>query len=208
MKIDEVIQQPGQKERALKNDILRSLHVAVPGEVVSYKESNRTVVVQPVIRDWGSTEDPPLLTDVPVFFIGNYTFTPQKGDGCLVVFADSCIDAWLQKSGNGVSTPLIARSHSMSDGFAFVGFNQTGGTPMGGGGNEKYVHTYSVTNTSGSYSNTFTDLNVKEYMKPILLEYSNVDAFGADIEVTAGAGTLKIECSSVSGSSDVTVTLI
>ena len=122
MRIDEVIQQPGQKERMLKEDILRSLHVATPGEVVSYDEKKKTATIQPVIRDWGSTETPPLLMDVPVYFPSKFTFTPQKGDGCLVVFSDSCIDSWVQ-SGGGVSTPLVYRFHSMSDGFAFVGFN-------------------------------------------------------------------------------------
>ena len=124
MNIDEVIQQPGQKERFLKEDIFCNLHVAVPGEVVSYDSINRTVVVQPVIREWDSIENPPLLTDVPVFFPGGasmgMTFTVEKGDECLVIMADRCIDSWLQSG--GVSTPNVARVHSLSDGFAFVGF--------------------------------------------------------------------------------------
>jgi len=123
MNIDEIIQQPGQKERALRNDILKSIHVAIPGEVVSYDSTQRTAVIQPVIREWNSTENPPLLLDVPVFFYGNLLFTPTKGDGCLVVCADSCIDSWIQSG--GVSTPIVARNHSMSDGFAFVGFRST-----------------------------------------------------------------------------------
>ena len=210
MKIDEVIQQPGQPERMLKNDVLRSLHVAVPGEVVSYNSSNRTVVVQPVIREWDSTETPPLLTDVPVFFIGNYTFTPQPGDGCLVIFADHCIDSWLQ-SGGGVSSPSVCRSHSMSDGFAFIGFNQTGGTPMGGGGGGGgggYVKTYTVTNASGSYSHTFEDVNVVDTMKAVYIEASNKTVFGSDIDVTPSTGSVKIECANVSGTSDLTITFI
>ena len=128
MKIDEVIQQPGMKERMLKENILKSLRVAIPGEVVSYDSTQRTAVIQPVIREWGCKEDPPLLLDVPVYMWGNFTFTPTKGDGCLVVCADSCIDAWI-KSG-GVSSPVVARNHSLSDGFAFVGFRQTGGTDL------------------------------------------------------------------------------
>lgn len=129
MNIDEFIQQPGQKDRIFRDEILKSLHVALPGEIVAYDDSKRTATIQPVIRDWGSKDSPPLLLDVPVFFGGNYTFVPQKGDGCLVVFADSCIDAWL-KSG-GVSTPSVARMHSLSDGFAFVGFRQSGGKNVG-----------------------------------------------------------------------------
>lgn len=128
MKIDESIQQPGQKERALKNDIMKSLHVAIPGEIVSYDSTQRTAVIQPVIREWNCKDNPPLLLDVPVFMWGNFTFTPTKGDGCLVVCADSCIDSWIQSG--GVSTPIVARTHSLSDGFAFVGFNQEGGTDL------------------------------------------------------------------------------
>lgn len=205
MRIDEVIQQPGQKERALKNDIMKSLHVAVAGEVVSYNENKRTVVVQPVIRDWDSSETPPLLTDVPVFFIGNYTFTPQPGDGCLVVFADSCIDAWLQ-SGGGVSTPMVSRSHSMSDGFAFIGFNQTGGRPIHD--LSMIIRTYTVTNTSGSYSHTFADTAVVPSMKAITVEFSDETVFGDYIDITPGNHELKIECPNVSGTATVTVTLV
>lgn len=209
MRIDEVIQQPGQKERILKEDVLKSIHVAVPGEVVSYDGNKRTVVVQPVIRDWNSKDDPPLLLDVPVFFIGNYTFTPQKGDGCLVIFADYCIDAWLGKS--GVNSQAVYRSHSMSDGFAFIGFNQTGGTPMGGGGSggvPAIVRTYRVENVSGSYSHTFEEVAVTSSVKAILMEYSNPSAFRDSPYVDVGDQSVTITCSNVVGTSDVTITMI
>ena len=125
MRIDEVIQQPGQKERALKNDILKSLHVALPGEIVTYNALTRTATIQPTLREWNSTDDPPVLTDVPVFMWGNFTFTPEKGDGCLVIFADGGIDSWLQSG--GISSPMTSRKHSLSDGFAFVGFRKDEG---------------------------------------------------------------------------------
>lgn len=128
MRIEEVVQQPGNKERLLKNDILKTIHVAIPGEIEAYYPETRTAVIQPVIREWNCKDNPPLLLDVPVFFWGNFTFTPQKGDGCLVVCADSCIDAWFQNG--GVSSPVVARTHSLSDGFAFVGFRQTGGIDL------------------------------------------------------------------------------
>lgn len=149
MRIDEAIQQPGQRERLLKNDIMKSVHVAIPGEVVSYDTAKRTAVIQPVIREWKSKENPPLLLDVPVFFWGNYTFTPQRGDGCLVVCADSCIDSWMQSG--GVSTPVVARNHSLSDGFAFVGFRQSGGVDLGN----------KLTEMSGKITQLETDLPKK-----------------------------------------------
>lgn len=120
MRLDDVIQQSGQKEQILMEAMAENLHVALPGEIVSYNSSNRTATVQPVIRNWRQKETPPLLLDVPVFFPGNFIIPVNKGDECLVVFADTCIDAWHQNS--GVSTPISARRHDLSDGFAFVGF--------------------------------------------------------------------------------------
>jgi len=118
MKLSEVIQQPGQKERLLREDIFKSLHVACPGEIVSYNPKERTAVIQPTVRD-GDVK-PPQLVDVPVFFCGYFLFEPQKGDECLVVFSDACIDGWFQNG--GVSKAITDRKHDMSDGFAFVGF--------------------------------------------------------------------------------------
>ena len=120
MRLDDVIQQSGQKEQILMEAMAENLHVALPGEIVSYNSSNRTATVQPVIRNWRQKDTPPLLLDVPVFFPGNFIVPVNKGDECLVVFADTCIDAWYQNS--GVSTPISARRHDLSDGFAFVGF--------------------------------------------------------------------------------------
>ena len=120
MRLDDVIQQNGQKEQILMEAMAENLHVALPGEIVSYNSSNRTATVQPVIRNWRQKETPPLLLDVPVFFPGNFIVPVNKGDECLVVFADTCIDAWYQNS--GVSMPISARRHDLSDGFAFVGF--------------------------------------------------------------------------------------
>ena len=58
----------------------------------------------------------PLLRDVPVFMPVPFEVSP--GDACLVVFADREIDAWLE---GGEEKPS-GRMHSLSDGFAFVGW--------------------------------------------------------------------------------------
>ena len=53
---------------------------------------------------------------------GDYSITMpiKKGDECLIVFGDSCIDSWWQ---NGdVQNPIDSRRHDLSDGFALVGF--------------------------------------------------------------------------------------
>lgn len=134
MNLDDVIQQNGQKEQLLREAIMEALHVALPGHVISYDPGTRTAQIQPSIRNWRQKETPPPLLDVPVFFPGNFTFPVNKGDECLVVFADACIDSWLQSG--GVSTPIAARRHDLSDGFAFVGFfskpNVSGGIDLAG----------------------------------------------------------------------------
>ena len=120
MNLDDVIQQPGQSSRMLRDAIMDGLHVSVPGQVVSYDPNKGTATIQPTVRRFGKSGPPPLLMDVPVFFPGNYIFPVNPGDEALVVFSDGCIDAWYQSG--GVSTAMSARSHSLSDGFAFVGF--------------------------------------------------------------------------------------
>lgn len=120
MILDDAIQQNGQKEQLLKEAVLESLHVALPGHVLSYDPGTRTAQIQPSIRNWRQNETPPVLLDVPVYFPGNFTFDVNKGDECLVVFADACIDSWFQSG--GISTPIASRRHDLSDGFAFVGF--------------------------------------------------------------------------------------
>lgn len=120
MKLDEIIQQPGQLERLRKQAVLSSFHVSVPGIILSYDATVRTAKIQPAIRSWRKKENPPILQDVPVWFPGNFTYTISAGDECLVIFADSCIDGWWQNG--GVSSPITARKHDLSDGFAIVGF--------------------------------------------------------------------------------------
>ncbi len=103
--------------QALKQEIFESLHCALPGTVVSFDAETQTAVIQPVVRT-GSDVDLPLLRDVPVFM--PVSFEIQEGDACLVIFADRDIDAWFETGGTEV--PPSGRMHSLSDGFAFVGF--------------------------------------------------------------------------------------
>ena len=106
---------------ALKRNFLSSLHCALPGSVVSFDAETQTAEIQPAA---GAGALPfPLLSDVPVFMPVPFEVSP--GDACLVVFADVGIDAWLQTGETAVPGP--ARRHSLSDGFAFVGFKTRGG---------------------------------------------------------------------------------
>ena len=48
------------------------------------------------------------------------SFEINEGDACLVVFADRDIDSWFETG--EAEVPPSGRMHSLSDGFAFVGF--------------------------------------------------------------------------------------
>ena len=123
--------------QALKQDILSSLHCALPGEVVSFDAESQTAVVQPAVKHHPVSSRPtegsgeislPLLRDVPVFMPVSFEINP--GDACLVIFADCDIDAWFETG--EAEVPASGRMHSLSDGFAFVGFKVPGNQESGG----------------------------------------------------------------------------
>ena len=122
--------------KVLKQDILSSLHWALPGTVMSFDAEAQTAVIQPAVKRRAEQRDVPLplLHDVPVFMPVPFEINP--GDASLVIFADCDIDAWFE-SGEA-EVPASNRSHSLSDGFAFVGFrprvipNEVEGSPSQG----------------------------------------------------------------------------
>ena len=115
----------------------KALRVALPGTIVSFNAAQQTVVVQPAITEiervpnGGGTYAPtalPQLLDVPVILprAGGFTLTlpVAAGDECLVIFGDSCMDAWWQSGGQ--QNQFEQRRHSLADGFAILGpWNQT-----------------------------------------------------------------------------------
>jgi hypothetical protein len=127
------IERSNDKEEALRvalKGLSASLWTALPGIVESYDPAKGTCRVQPAIKgrvraDVGtySFVTLPLLTDVPVIFMGGgqfvATFPIQSGDEALVIFADRCIDGWWQSG--GVQPQAELRMHSLSDGFALIG---------------------------------------------------------------------------------------
>ena len=119
------------------------LRVAAPGIIQSVDYGRQTCTVQLAIREQLNHEgdlewvDIPILPDVPFFVYsgGGYCLTlpVAPGDECLVVFGDSCMDAWWQNG--GVQNQADHRRHDLSDGFAIVGFrsqpNVVGGFSSG-----------------------------------------------------------------------------
>jgi len=102
----------------------------MPGIIQSFDPDEQTVSVQLAIRERirdgeGRMEfvNLPLLLDVPILMprAGGYivTMPVSKGDECLVVFGDMCIDAWW--SNGEVQNQIEKRRHDLSDGFAILG---------------------------------------------------------------------------------------
>lgn len=124
---------PGNEEelyRTIMDTIATNIRVAIPGIVESFNATTQTVTVQPAIREKIRNPDLtstmaklPLLVDVPIVLprAGGFSLTlpVQKGDECLVVFADMCIDGWWSL-GNVQNQP-DKRRHDLSDGFAVLG---------------------------------------------------------------------------------------
>lgn len=71
-----------------------------------------------------TTEDYPVLADVPVIVLGgaagSVRFPIQKGDTAIVLFNDRDIDTWFADD-VVTSAPNSKRKHSLSDGIAIVG---------------------------------------------------------------------------------------
>jgi hypothetical protein len=134
--ISERLNSESELYRKIMDKISVTLRCAAPGKImeISRTDGVPTVKVQLSLMEKliinGEVlfkEITPLL-DVPLFIHegGGYliTFPVNVGDECLVVFGDNCIDSWW-KSG-GVQKTIYPRRHSLSDGFAIVGFrNQT-----------------------------------------------------------------------------------
>lgn len=192
--LKEQLEDPNEMYHTMAKDAATNLRVAMPGIIQSYDESSQTVTVQPAIRENvrlnGNVTDTemPLLVDVPVYFPsgGGYslTFPVVAGDECLVVFADSCIDAWWQSG--GVQGQLDKRRHDLSDGFAFVGFKSQSNAVPAGSGTTLQGGLGSINLNSGSI--TITNANVT-------IASSNVTIAGKDFlshthsGVVPGGGT-------------------
>ena len=117
---------------AIRKEVMSSLHCALPGIVEGFDPERQTAVVRPAVKARSSMELP-LLRDVPVFFPGTkdhgITWWVEPGDECLVVLADRAVDGWFA-SGEAAEANS-GRMHSLSDGFAFMGFRSVPGALAG-----------------------------------------------------------------------------
>jgi hypothetical protein len=127
-----------ERARALMDMIFQSMRVALPAVVTSFTPGPPAMVnVQVTTNEYverntdetviSITSDPialPELRDVPVMMPSaggwSLTFPIQKGDECLIVFADTPLDIWHQNGGTN-NNPISQRRHSLSDGVAIFG---------------------------------------------------------------------------------------
>ena len=124
---------PGNEEefyRILMDTLSNNLRVAIPGIVQSFDPEAQTVTVQPAIRERIRNPDLtfshvalPLLVDVPIVVprAGGFSLTlpVAKGDECLVMFGDMCIDSFWENG--GIQNQPDKRRHDLSDGIAILG---------------------------------------------------------------------------------------
>ena len=65
--------------------------------------------------------------------------------------------------------------------------------------------TVTVSNTSGSYSNTFTDERVATSMRAFQIEIEDPSIFNDKITITTANGSFTLSCDEVAGETDVTI---
>ena len=117
---------PQERAEAFRSLLASTMHFALPGIVQSFDPTTQTAEILPAIHDRlrdGAVVELPLLRDVPVFFPGGrssaMTYPVTRGDECLVIFSDACIDEWYAGTDPAEAS---SRRHDLSDAFAFVGF--------------------------------------------------------------------------------------
>lgn len=131
MDIRERLDDPEEMIRAALDAHQAKMWTSAPGRVVSVDLAKQTMSVQLTTKSFVKQEDGtqkavdiPVLQDVPFQWPGGggmlMTFPVKEGDEVLVNFTSRSPDSW-QQSGKD-SVPTDASMHSLSNGFAILGF--------------------------------------------------------------------------------------
>lgn len=126
--LGEIMNQAAKAHRA-------GLHTWMPGQVIAYDKNRQRADVQPLIQRGYTDEDGsrvpealPVVTDVPMMFIGNdasgITWPIKVGDVVKLDFCEASLDLWLANGGGNVD-PNDDRRHSISDAVAAQGLRAT-----------------------------------------------------------------------------------
>lgn len=115
--------------KGLRETTSNNLRVAMPAKIESYDYKTQKASVKIDMKELTKDNkeiDYPVVSAVPVMFPAaggaSLTMPVNRGDTCLLIFADRNIDAWL--IGGSGQKPAGNRSHALSDAIAIVGLNQ------------------------------------------------------------------------------------
>jgi len=119
--------------RAVLDNRLAQLHVALPGEVVRYNAQKQIADIRPLVRDFTITldaeeiiDDFPVIPNVPVMFPRANDFfismPLQRGDKVLLIFNERSIGNYTDGDGSAVVDPEERTMHSLDDAVCFPGF--------------------------------------------------------------------------------------
>ncbi len=178
----ERIPQADELYRLMMEKVSRSVRVAMPGIITAFNPATQTVTVQPAIREKvynggkKSDETLPILVHVPILCprAGGYALTmPVKaGDEVLVIFGDTCMDAWWQSG--GVQNQIETRRHDLSDGYAILGLS-------------------SQPRVTGNYSSDAFQLRNDDGDTVIEIKGQNITIVAADTVSVTGANNVTVE---------------
>lgn len=121
----------GIKLNKLLNDsipfFLKNVCTSIVGHIVTFDKSTQLAQAQIGVADFfsdGKKYTPPTLIECPVMILGgNEFFIEQevnKGDECLIIFSQRCIDSWIETG--GIAPATIKRTHSYDDAVVITGF--------------------------------------------------------------------------------------
>lgn len=171
------------------------LRCASPGIIVSFDANTQTAEIQLTVTERikidgvESVEKVPILPDVPIIIpqIKGYslTFPIEPGDECLVIFSDTCFDAWFQSG--GIQNQMSLRRHDLSDGFAIVGVKSQ----------PNVIPNYSTSSVQlrNNVGTNFFELSASSARmvfgsSEIKLSSSGVDITGPNININADGNTV------------------
>ncbi len=113
----------------LKNtvdNLLSGIHTVLPGKIESYDPTLKKVSVKPLIQKVFETEtlSLPVISDVPIVMPGTnemiISLPIKKGDGCLVLFSERSLEAYMSSNLADVE-PQDPRRFSLSDAICIPG---------------------------------------------------------------------------------------
>lgn len=206
----ERVQNPVSQWRQALHVYGRRLRVALPGWVVDFDATKQTVNVQPAVTEIERVAGVltpralPVLVDVPVVLprAGGYTLTlpVQPGDECLVVFGDTCMDAWWQSGAGGENqdqpqNEVEQRRHTLADGFAILGpWSQP-----------RVLANYSTSSAQLRNDAGTTVIDVAQNQVTVTAQTAQINTSGNATVNASGTATVEGNTVNITGSSNVTI---